>query len=73
MFDPIVSPRVFVTIVMITISWNFRLQDPREEVIQAWFMDDSDEDQRLPHHLEPKQYVSLQKLDGTTCWEMWIE
>ena len=27
-------------------------------------MDDSNEDQRLPHHLEPKQYLSLQQLDG---------
>lgn len=37
-------------------------QDPREEVIQAWYMDDSDEDQRFPHHREPKQFVSLDQL-----------
>ncbi|KAJ7954836.1 1,2-dihydroxy-3-keto-5-methylthiopentene dioxygenase [Quillaja saponaria] len=37
-------------------------QDPREEVIQAWYMDDSDADQRLPHHKEPKEFVSLDKL-----------
>lgn len=30
--------------------------------LQAWYMDDSSEDQRLPHHLDPKQYVSLEKL-----------
>lgn len=40
------------------------LQDTREEVIQAWYMDDSDEDQRLPHHREPKEFVSLEKLAG---------
>lgn len=38
------------------------LQDDREEVIQAWYMDDSDEDQRLPHHRDPKEFVSLDQL-----------
>lgn len=41
----------------------FRL-DPREDVIHAWYMDDIDEDQRLPHHHEPKEFVSLNKLAG---------
>lgn len=27
-------------------------------------MDDSDEDQRLPHHRDPKEFVSLDQLDG---------
>lgn len=27
-------------------------------------MDDSDEDQRLPHHRNPKEFVSFEKLDG---------
>lgn len=27
-------------------------------------MDDSDEDQRLPHHREPKEFVSFEKLLG---------
>lgn len=27
-------------------------------------MDDSDEDQRLPHHKEPKEFVSLDQLAG---------
>ena len=40
------------------------LQDEREEVIEAWYMDDSDEDQRLPHHREPKAFVSLDQLAG---------
>lgn len=39
-------------------------QDSREEVIQAWYMDDSDEDQRLPHHKDPKEFVSLDQLAG---------
>ncbi|KAI5069258.1 hypothetical protein GOP47_0015559 [Adiantum capillus-veneris] len=30
--------------------------------LEAWYMDDSDDDQRLLHHLDPKQYVSLDKL-----------
>ncbi|KAG2722261.1 hypothetical protein I3760_02G120900 [Carya illinoinensis] len=38
------------------------VQDPREEVVQAWYMDNSDEDQRLPHHREPKEFVSLDQL-----------
>ncbi|XP_022955419.1 1,2-dihydroxy-3-keto-5-methylthiopentene dioxygenase 2-like [Cucurbita moschata] len=47
-------------------------KDPREEVIQAWYMDDTEEDQRLPHHLEPKQYLSLQQLDelGVLSWRL---
>lgn len=44
------------------------MQDCREEIIQAWYMDDSNEDQRLPHHREPKQFVSLDKLAGMS-WE----
>ena len=31
-------------------------------MVQAWFMDSSDEDQRLPHQLEPPQPVSLEQL-----------
>jgi len=27
-------------------------------------MDDSNEDQRLPHHREPKEFVSLKQLEG---------
>jgi hypothetical protein len=40
-------------------------QEGKEEVISAWYMDDSEEDQRLPHHRNPKQFVSLDKLSGT--------
>jgi 1,2-dihydroxy-3-keto-5-methylthiopentene dioxygenase len=48
------------------------IQDPREEVIQAWYMDDSNEDQRLPHHRNPPEYVSLQKLEelGVLSWRL---
>uniref|UniRef100_A0A803R8H6 acireductone dioxygenase (Fe(2+)-requiring) n=1 Tax=Cannabis sativa TaxID=3483 RepID=A0A803R8H6_CANSA len=49
-----------------------KVQDPREEVLQAWFMDDSDEDQRLPHHREPKEFVSLDQLAelGVLSWRL---
>ncbi|KAH7669049.1 Acireductone dioxygenase (Ni(2+)-requiring) protein [Dioscorea alata] len=30
---------------------------------QAWLMDESDEDQRLPHHRNPKEFVPLSKLE----------
>ncbi|KAF9677635.1 hypothetical protein SADUNF_Sadunf08G0128100 [Salix dunnii] len=47
-------------------------KDPREEVIQAWYMDASDEDQRLPHHKEPKEFVSLDQLSelGVLSWKL---
>lgn len=40
------------------------VKDGREEVIQAWYMDDSQDDQRLPHHKDPKEFISLDKLAG---------
>ncbi|KAM0006113.1 putative oxidoreductase [Helianthus debilis subsp. tardiflorus] len=47
-------------------------KDEREEVIQAWYMDDSNEDQRLPHHKDPKEFVSLDKLAelGVLSWRL---
>lgn len=38
--------------------------------LQAWYMDDSAEDQRLPHHLHPRQFVSLKQLQelGVLHW-----
>ncbi|KAK3440605.1 hypothetical protein EUGRSUZ_B01892 [Eucalyptus grandis] len=47
-------------------------KDPREEVLQAWYMDDSNEDQRLPHHREPKEFVSLKQLEklGVLSWRL---
>ncbi|KAL6983488.1 homogentisate 1,2-dioxygenase [Sarracenia purpurea var. burkii] len=46
--------------------------DDREDVIQAWYMDDSDEDQRLPHHRNPEEYVSLDQLAelGVLSWRL---
>ncbi|KAI3997334.1 hypothetical protein MKX01_003137 [Papaver californicum] len=48
------------------------MEDPRAEVIQAWYMDESDEDQRLPHHREPKEYVSFDRLNelGVLSWSL---
>ncbi|KAL3649014.1 Acireductone dioxygenase 3 [Castilleja foliolosa] len=47
-------------------------KDNREEVIKAWYMDNSDEDQRLPHHRDPKEFVSFEKLDeiGVLSWRL---
>jgi 1,2-dihydroxy-3-keto-5-methylthiopentene dioxygenase len=38
--------------------------------LEAWYMDDSDADQRLPHQTDPVQYVSREKLDqlGVLQW-----
>lgn len=33
-------------------------------------MDDSNEDQRLPHHKEPKEFVSIDQLAGKVFWRM---
>ncbi|KAK3042211.1 hypothetical protein RJ639_001331, partial [Escallonia herrerae] len=40
--------------------------------VQAWFMDENDEDQRLPHHLDPEQFVSLDHLEdlGVLYWHL---
>lgn len=40
--------------------------------IEAWYMDDSTEDQRLPHHREPPQYLSLENLAdlGVLYWKL---
>ncbi|KAI3859598.1 hypothetical protein MKX03_007617 [Papaver bracteatum] len=35
------------------------------ESFRPWYMDGSDEDQRLPHHREPKEYVSFSRLNET--------
>ncbi|XP_018471265.1 acireductone dioxygenase 2 isoform X3 [Raphanus sativus] len=48
------------------------LKDEREDVIQAWYMDDNQEDQRLPHHKDPKEFLSLDKLAelGVLSWRL---
>ncbi|XP_024526210.1 1,2-dihydroxy-3-keto-5-methylthiopentene dioxygenase 1 [Selaginella moellendorffii] len=40
--------------------------------MKAWYMDSSCEDQRLPHHLDPPQYVSEEHLSelGVLHWVM---
>eukprot|EP01018_Ginkgo_biloba_P029379 Gb_08131 [translate_table: standard] len=40
--------------------------------MEAWYMDDSAEDQRLPHHTNSPQYVSLEKLAdlGVLYWKL---
>ncbi|KAG6432283.1 hypothetical protein SASPL_103858 [Salvia splendens] len=40
--------------------------------IEAWFMQENDEDQRLPHHKNPPEYVSLDQLAdlGVLYWNL---
>ncbi|KAK2647093.1 hypothetical protein Ddye_022288 [Dipteronia dyeriana] len=40
--------------------------------LEAWFMDESNEDQRLPHHRKPKELVSLNHLAelGVLYWHL---
>ncbi|KXG38491.1 hypothetical protein SORBI_3001G243100 [Sorghum bicolor] len=47
-------------------------QDGKQEVIEAWYMDDSEEDQRLPHHRDPKEFIPLDKLSelGIISWRL---
>lgn len=44
----------------------------RVKMVQAWYMDSSNEDQRLPHHMEPPQFVSLDELKkwGVLYWKV---
>ncbi|KAJ8486184.1 hypothetical protein OPV22_018669 [Ensete ventricosum] len=39
---------------------------------EAWLIDESDEDQRLPHHRNPKEFVPLSKLQeiGVLYWHL---
>ncbi|KAG2468630.1 1,2-dihydroxy-3-keto-5-methylthiopentene dioxygenase [Polypterus senegalus] len=41
-------------------------------MVQAWYMDDSDDDQRNPHQLEPNQTVTLERLKklGVLYWKL---
>ncbi|KAL2923140.1 1 2-dihydroxy-3-keto-5-methylthiopentene dioxygenase 1 [Bienertia sinuspersici] len=40
--------------------------------IEAWYMDESNEDPRLPHHRNPKEYASLDTLSeiGVLYWKL---
>lgn len=44
----------------------------RINMVQAWFMDSSNADQRLPHQLDPPQPVSLEDLSnsGVLYWKL---
>ncbi|XP_033109682.1 1,2-dihydroxy-3-keto-5-methylthiopentene dioxygenase-like [Anneissia japonica] len=41
-------------------------------MVKAWFMNDTDEDQKLEHHLDPVQMVDLDYLDehGVKYWQI---
>lgn len=40
--------------------------------IEAWYMDESEEEQKLPHRLNPNQTVSLKLLEeiGVYYWKV---
>ncbi|KAK4478117.1 hypothetical protein RD792_017395 [Penstemon davidsonii] len=40
--------------------------------LEAWFMQENDDDQRLPHHKNPPEYVSLDQLAnlGVLYWKL---
>ncbi|XP_023240799.1 1,2-dihydroxy-3-keto-5-methylthiopentene dioxygenase-like [Centruroides sculpturatus] len=40
-------------------------------MVEAWYMDDSDADQRHEHHLNPKKYVNLEELKSKTGVLYW--
>lgn len=46
--------------------------DPSQASIDAWYMDSTEEDQRLPHRLDPNQPASLAKLAelGVLYWRL---
>lgn len=46
--------------------------EPSTVKIEAWYMDDTDNDQRAPHKLEPNQPVNPEKLAelGVLCWHL---
>ena len=44
-----------------------------DTMVRAWYMDESDDDQRLPHMLEPNQEVNmddLNRLCGLSYWKV---
>ncbi|KAG8088327.1 hypothetical protein GUJ93_ZPchr0010g7551 [Zizania palustris] len=47
-------------------------QDGKTEVLEAWYMDDTKEDQRLPHYREPKEFIPIDKLTelGMISWRL---
>lgn len=35
-------------------------------MVRAWYMDTSDADQRLEHHLDPEEYINMDDLSKST-------
>lgn len=40
-------------------------------MVQAWYMDNSSDDPRLEHHLNPPEYVPIEKLFPLARVEYW--
>jgi 1,2-dihydroxy-3-keto-5-methylthiopentene dioxygenase len=49
---------------------GIQVDEPQSRVLEAWYMDDSTEDQRLPHRLNPNEPVSAKTLSdlGVAQW-----
>ncbi|XP_028551090.1 1,2-dihydroxy-3-keto-5-methylthiopentene dioxygenase 2-like isoform X2 [Dendrobium catenatum] len=49
-----------------------KYDDNNHDAMEAWYMDESIEDHRLPHHLEPKVFVSSDQLKelGVLSWQL---
>ncbi|CAM6092572.1 unnamed protein product [Calypogeia fissa] len=49
---------------------GIQVDEPQSRVLEAWYMDDSTEDQRLPHRLNPNEPVSAKTLTdlGVAQW-----
>ncbi|CAM6087002.1 unnamed protein product [Calypogeia fissa] len=49
---------------------GIQVDEPHSRVLEAWYMDDSTEDQRLPHRLNPNEPVSAKTLTdlGVAQW-----
>ncbi|KAH0468209.1 hypothetical protein IEQ34_003242 [Dendrobium chrysotoxum] len=52
-----------------------KYDDNKHDAMEAWYMDESLEDHRLPHHLEPKDFVSSDQLKelGVLSWQLKAE
>ncbi|ONK76527.1 uncharacterized protein A4U43_C03F29170 [Asparagus officinalis] len=48
------------------------VRESKEELMKAWYMEENEEDKRLPHHKNPKEFVSLNKLAeiGILYWHL---
>ena len=70
--DPCVLPLYTSITVPLKIISNTKRLVKGSKMVRAWFMDDSNEDQRLPHQQTPNKEVSLDTLRklGVLYWKV---